>query len=210
MQIKKRWVAFYSQTGTEVKRLVLDGYIPDLVITDNFTSYLKNCDFFKDNNIEHAIKVIKGSKKSKANKYRNALRKDDLITLHGWLNIVPGCVCNEYTIYNGHPGHIIDYPELKGKDPQERVYDELKKYKKVGSVVHRVTEEVDSGQIVSFAERPIRGKDRIESMQGIFHACSELSIRAWKEFFRNLDIIMQDELNYDGTFKHVVDIPLQS
>lgn len=203
MQIKNRWVAFYSQTGSEIKKLVQDGYVPDLVITDNFTSYLKNEEFFKEYNIKQLIVKLEGTKHDKISQYNNFLRVDDLVTLHGWLNIIPGDICEKYTIYNGHPGHIIEYPELKGRDPQERVFDELKKYDKVGCVVHRVVEEVDSGEIVALAEMPIRGENRIESIEGIFEACGMLSRDAWKDFFRNLNIIMQDELNYDGTLKYV-------
>ena len=46
--------------------------------------------------------------------------KHDLITLHGYLRIIPENICKQCKhIYNGHPGLINMYPELKGKDPQE-------------------------------------------------------------------------------------------
>ena len=35
----------------------------------------------------------------------------------------PGEVCEKRNIYNGHPGLITQYPQLKGKDPQQKAID---------------------------------------------------------------------------------------
>ena len=51
-------------------------------------------------------------------------------------------------IYNLHPGLITKYPELKGKDPQKKVFEMLNRPAKVGCVLHRATAEVDSGEIL--------------------------------------------------------------
>ena len=51
-----------------------------------------------------------------------------LITLNGWLRIVPPDKCAKYNIYNGHPGLITKYPELKGKDPQQRMWENIHEY----------------------------------------------------------------------------------
>ena len=75
------------------------------------------------------------------------LYENPIITLHGWLRIMPPEICNRYEIYNGHPGLITKYPELKGKDPQMRAWEG--DYEFCGSVLHRVTEGVDEGEIIN-------------------------------------------------------------
>ena len=211
MQVRQRWVAFYSQTGSEIKELVETGIIPSVVITDNFTSYLKNAEFFKEYGIDHRITSIKGTKSNKVNTYNSLLKTNDLVTLHGWLNIVPGSICEKYIIYNGHPGHIVEYPELKGKDPQKKVWNRIKKGKepeKVGSVIHRVTEEIDGGEVVVIAEMPLDSNVHVGSVNGMIGINSYLSKVSWVRFFRNLDIILQDELAYDGTSDRDQHIPI--
>ena len=69
-----------------------------------------------------------------------------IVTLHGWLRIVPPYVCERSKIYNGHPGLITKYPELKGKDPQEKAFK--LKHKTIGCVLHKVSAGVDEGKIV--------------------------------------------------------------
>jgi len=101
---------------------------------------------------------------------------DELITLHGYMKIVPKEYCDKLTIYNGHPGLITRYPELKGKDPQIRaaVYDTI------GSVVHKVIAEVDSGEVVTVAET-------INDNTDIFEQLRATSLKAWVEFFKSQD-----------------------
>ena len=59
---------------------------------------------------------------------------------------MPGDICDEFDIYNGHPGLITKYPELKGKDPQEKAY-RLGLHES-GCVIHKAVAEVDSGEIL--------------------------------------------------------------
>lgn len=70
-----------------------------------------------------------------------------VVTLHGWMKIIPAGVCNKWVMYNGHPGDIVKFPQLKGKDPQLKAYNLKLKFS--GSVIHRVTPEVDGGEIVA-------------------------------------------------------------
>ena len=202
MQVGNKWVAFFSQTGSEIVSLIKLGYKPDLVVTDNKESYKKQKNFFKYNNIEFWYRPLPKSADYKVRYYEEILHTSDVVTLHGWLNIVPAKTCKSYTIYNGHPGHIVNYPELKGKDPQERVFKNLKKYDTVGCVIHRVTEEVDGGEVVVLAEQSTNTNIKIHSQDAMFGICSSLSFISWEHFFRNSDIILEMELNYDGTFKN--------
>ena len=89
-----------------------------------------------------------------------------IITLHGWLRIMPPSICEKFKIYNGHPGLITDYPELKGKDPQERMFNDGN-YTYYGSVVHKVVPEVDSGEIVSEVKRFNTMKSLDEVYEGL-------------------------------------------
>lgn len=203
MQVKSKWVAFFSQSGSEITSLIKLGYNPDLVVTDNLESFLCLEEFFRGKGIAFWYRPINFKKNYlKVRYYDEILHEDDVVTLHGCLNIVPAQTCDDYVIYNGHPGHIIDYPELKGKDPQERAFNDIKKYKKVGCVLHRVTAEIDDGEVVVIAEQDIKSGIKIGSLPGMFSICSKLSLVTWECFFRNIDIILETDLNYDGTFKN--------
>jgi folate-dependent phosphoribosylglycinamide formyltransferase PurN len=111
--------------------------------------------------------------------YIDALQVTDLITLHGYLRIVPASVCNKFVIYNGHPGLINVYPDLKGKDPQQKAFE--KDYTRIGSVIHRCTEELDSGEIVKVVETALV---RTSSLQDYYNALKETSLQTWIEFFK--------------------------
>jgi folate-dependent phosphoribosylglycinamide formyltransferase PurN len=203
MPVSQKWIAFFSQTGSEIISLIKKGYKPDLIVTDNKESYDLRKEFFKCSNIEFWYRPLPKSTNYKVLYYDEILHRDDVITLHGWLNIVPAETCMTYTIYNGHPGHIVDYPELKGKDPQVRAFADIDKFKVIGSVIHRVTEEIDGGEVVVIAEQAVKDSPlKINSIDGMFNVCTALSLISWLSFFRNSDIILETELNYDGTFKN--------
>jgi folate-dependent phosphoribosylglycinamide formyltransferase PurN len=203
MPVSQKWIAFFSQTGSEIISLIKKGYKPDLIVTDNKESYDLRKEFFKCSNIEFWYRPLPKSTNYKVLYYDEILHRDDVITLHGWLNIVPAETCMTYTIYNGHPGHIVDYPELKGKDPQVRAFADIDKFKVIGSVIHRVTEEIDGGEVVVIAEQAVKDSPlKINSIDGMFNVCTSLSLISWLSFFRNSDIILETELNYDGTFKN--------
>jgi len=203
MPVSQKWVAFFSQTGSEIISLIKKGYKPDLIVTDNKESYDLRKEFFKYSNIEFWYRPLPKSTNYKVLYYDEILHRDDVITLHGWLNIVPAETCMTYTIYNGHPGHIVDYPELKGKDPQVRAFADIDKFKVIGSVIHRVTEEIDGGEVVVVSEQAVEDSPlKINSIDGMFNVCTSLSLISWLSFFRNSDIILETELNYDGTFKN--------
>lgn len=144
----KKWIALFSHTGSEIVNVskVL-GIVPDLVITNQQPSV----------NIHSDVRVLAKQityvdSKPSADDYERLFRldydKDVIITLHGWMRIIPGKICKKYDIYNLHPGLITKYPELKGKDPQARVFNGDKSYEHVGCVLHRAIEEVDAGDVL--------------------------------------------------------------
>lgn len=105
------------------------------------------------------------------------ISEHSLITLHGWLRILPKEFCETYKhLYNGHPGLINHFPELKGKDPQEKAFKWG--HTLIGSVVHRVTAEVDEGEILTYDEVSIYST----SLDDYYNYLRKTSLNAWEEF----------------------------
>jgi len=180
MKKYNKWIALFSQTGQEI--IDISDQIqrkPDLIISNNHPSKVKN--------------ILKGvqynwlptfSKESKTLDILDEVVEDidnTLITLNGWLRIVPPDKCSKYNIYNGHPGLITKYPELKGKDPQQRAWDDLHKYYKIGSVVHKVVEEVDAGDVETVCESPTAS---ILTLDDTYEALRKTSLAAWYSFLK--------------------------
>ena len=173
------WLALFSQTGSEIANIADSLNInPAKIVTDNFNTY------------QHDTRIrgntywkVKGTTyEQKLNSYRSLFSGYDIITLHGWLNIIPKEICKEFKIFNGHPGLINYYPDLKGKDPQVRAYDKIGDYLYVGSVIHEVTEYVDCGRIICY--------DKISnvhcgSLSDTYATLKQTSLNSWIDFFNN-------------------------
>jgi len=103
---QRPWIAFFSQTGSEIVNISKAlGKEPDLIVTNERPDHLRK--------INEGIELcyMMPNKPTLAD-YKNILSayENPLITLHGWLRIVPEEIANEYEIYNGHPGLITLYP----------------------------------------------------------------------------------------------------
>ena len=172
----KNWIALFSQTGSEIADLS-EGINrkPDFVITnanlDDVDSRV-HVDFRINNEEAKTLDILENISFD---------IDETLITLNGWLRIVPANKCKKYNIYNGHPGLITKYPELKGKDPQQRAWDNINNYNKVGSVVHRVVEEVDAGEIICEEVVPTK---YIGSLDATYDALRTTSFTAWYRFLK--------------------------
>lgn len=141
----KKWFAFFSHTGSEIVNLYKRiGIAPDCITTN------KNPD---DPDIDPGVFDLPSRlqymcKKPVAADYDNLLSECEghcICTLHGWMRIIPKSICSSYEMYNLHPGLVTKYPELKGKDPQDRVQDH---HDKIGVVIHEVIPEIDSGEVL--------------------------------------------------------------
>lgn len=168
----KKWIALFSQTGSELKNLQdMLGRKPDFVLSNS------------------KVKVVDGLNISLESPHQdlmlwlnsNHFFTDVIVTLHGYLRIIPPDICNKYEMYNGHPALISKYPELKGKDPQERTWNEREKYPIIGSVVHKVVEGVDEGDIVS----EVAYTNRCESVDELFNKLKQSSLEAWYLFLKD-------------------------
>jgi len=140
---RTEWIAFFSQTGSEIVDISKSlGRWPDKIITNKRPEHLR-----KINEELLNIDIIYLSNKPTVEEYKNVLSEKCIVTLHGWLRIMPPEICEQHTIFNGHPGLITEYPELKGKDPQIRAFEG--KYPVAGAVLHKVVAGVDEGKIIA-------------------------------------------------------------
>lgn len=137
-----KWITFFSQTGAEIADLSESiGRWPDLIITNERPDHLRTID---PRIVEYGY--IEVPNKPTVSDLDAVLQDNAIITLHGWLRIMPPVICNKYLIYNGHPGLITKYPELKGKDPQVKAHK--LGHEVAGAVIHKVTAGVDEGRVI--------------------------------------------------------------
>jgi folate-dependent phosphoribosylglycinamide formyltransferase PurN len=180
--MSRPWVTFFSQTGNEIGLLIHDTKVkPDLIVTNK--QDLSNVDKQLLQALDESCKLVQIPQKPTKEDYFQVLKKfkNPLITLHGFLRIIPPEVCRKYEIYNLHPGLITEYPELKGKDPQIKAYE--KDYPVAGCVIHRVIPEVDSGEIVESYAISIEGY----ALPRIYNELKAVAFILWKRFFINYD-----------------------
>lgn len=142
----KKWIAMFSQTGSELQAICKRiNKWPDLVITNakqvNFDDW-KQCHIIHVSNKD----ALRSSFYKRIFEMHKQPQDELFVTLHGWLRIVPDDICEQYQIFNGHPGDIVKYPQLKGKDPQQRAFD--LNLVSSGCIIHRCTKELDGGPIV--------------------------------------------------------------
>ena len=183
-----QWVTLFSQTGSEIVKLREHlGRWPDAVFTNNSdvdTWHPEMQKFHKqgtDNlNRKSRVKVVNNLQARTCN-FLHTINKKSLITLHGWLRIVPENICEQYNIINGHPGLITTYPQLKGKDPQVRAYND--NYGVIGSVVHKVTPEVDDGEVLTYTAIYRQNKDTLDD---VFEKLAFTSFKSWQKFFSDI------------------------
>lgn len=171
----KTWIAFFSQTGSEIVALSKAiGRKPDLIVTNRELYELNLHPELK------SLGTIMYAKHNRLMEYfenTNPYESNDcVITLHGYLRIISESMCRKYNIYNGHPGAINFYPELKGKDPQVRTWENKEQYKFIGSVVHKVTPIVDDGEIIS----NVVFTNTASSLDETYDMLKHSSLSAWR------------------------------
>ena len=141
------WITFFSQTGKEIADIAESiGRWPDRIYTNDRPEDLRTVD---PRIVEKGFYTLPN--KPTLEDYEEFLVyfPEATITLHGWLRIIPGYVTEGVNLFNGHPGLITKYSDLKGKDPQIRAF--TKDYATIGSVVHKVTPIVDDGEILEWS-----------------------------------------------------------
>ncbi len=183
MKKQDSWGALISQTGSEIIAISKEtGYLPSLIVTNNIKKIPeKNMEIFKENNVD--IQVI--SFRPILDEYfSQALMSKTLITLHGYLRIIPKAFFRRFEgkIYNGHPALITKYPELKGLNMQEAIINNQEKYPTCGSVIHEVIPELDSGPVVA----EVRTENISMNKDHAYALLRRTSLESWKHFFKNI------------------------
>jgi folate-dependent phosphoribosylglycinamide formyltransferase PurN len=171
-----RWITLSSFTGTEVDVLTSRMSFHRFGDTDNFTTITNN----PNSKLLSLLDAKLISNRPTSLEYEKVFGSPDntLITLHGWNRIIPADICNRYNIYNVHPGDIVNYPFLKGADPQQVAFDF--KMERSGVVIHKCSPEVDCGEIVSFRQTDIKGLNVDE----ITFKLRAISIEMWLVFLK--------------------------
>lgn len=173
--MKKPWIAFFSQTGSEIVEIAKAlGKWPDVIVTNQRPADLRVI----KTDIQESQLLVTTSNKPTPTELEEIIGyyKNPIITLHGWLRIMPPSICEKYSIFNGHPGLITEYPELKGKDPQMRALEG--NYPVMGCVLHKVTAGVDEGKVIA-EERFNAFKITEEEM---WKATRDRSLYLWIQF----------------------------
>jgi len=167
-------VAFFSHSGYEIINLYLKaGIKPDLVVTNR-----TDLDGVSNDLLQH-FDVVQIPNRPTVEDYKAILPDNAFITLHGYMRILPKDITDAYKCFNGHPGLITMYPDLKGKDPQERAY--MGDYEFIGGVIHKVNELVDDGEVL--LKRKTTSLDKGWDDQMDWHVYNMQ--RLWKQFFKN-------------------------
>ena len=171
-----KWITFFSQTGAEIADLSESiGRWPDLIITNKRPDHLRTID---PRIIEYGYTEVPN--KPTVDDLDAVLQDNAIITLHGWLRIMPPVICDKYLIYNGHPGLITKYPELKGKDPQVRAFEG--KYPVAGAVIHKVTAGVDEGRVIMQEYFNATQLD----LDGLFRILRDRSLYMWSNLLKQV------------------------
>ena len=184
------WVCFFSQTGSEINNLCKDlGIYPDAIITNKQTTEGINKDLFttttfREHKLNRTVWYVLPQKPTVEN-YLQVLSNfnNPVVTLHGYLRIMPKEICDKYEIYNLHPGLVDKYPSLKGFNPQERAFKEG--YKLAGCVIHKVIAEVDAGAIMMSQGISIEHK----SLDEVYACLKQVALDLWKSFFSAYKIL---------------------
>lgn len=174
----RKWIALCSRTGTEIYSLAKKiNRKPDLLI---YYSNVKH-DLIPEIKLDPEIKIVYLSRRPETETYKKYLGTpgSSLITLHGWMYIIPEGICTLYDIVNLHPGDIVTFPELKGKDPQQKAYE--LNLPTSGAVIHKVIPEVDEGTIYSVSDKVnIQGL----SLEEVYKKLRKVSIDLWVDYFK--------------------------
>ena len=177
--MNRPWIAFFSQTGSEIVDIARSlKRWPDVIVTNERPANLRT---INPEILEQDLLVTTSNKPSAEELLEIlAYYNDPIVTLHGWLRIMPANICESFNIFNGHPGLITEYPELKGKDPQIRAFEG--KYPIMGCVLHKVSAGVDEGRII--AEERFNAFNITE--EDMWKVTRDRSLYLWCQFLKNL------------------------
>lgn len=173
------WYSLFSHTGSETAKVAeLIKQQPELALTTNL-------------NYDGPLKCLKFTSGTLVNDWLmrpGKIEPNSIITLNGYMRILPRTVL-EYLdfinckVFNIHPAPISMYPELRGKDPQERLYEGIQsgEYGLMGVVIHKVDAGVDTGRIV--LEKAVAADPSMTKSE-LYDYLHDMGTELWVEFFR--------------------------
>ena len=163
-----KWYSLFSHTGQETTDLAKMLY-PDVELVVAITN---------NSRYEGPLPCLK-----------LILAKD----INEWLmepgNVEPGSIVTLNSIncrlLNIHPAPIQLYPDLRGMDPQERLYEGIQsgKYHYIGAVIHNVDAGVDTGALVNWSMEladPNMTKDEL------YQRLHDIGTKLWLEVFKEV------------------------
>jgi phosphoribosylglycinamide formyltransferase-1 len=174
-----KWIVFFSQTGNEIVNITKKvNFIPDFIITNKANiKPLEINKLFSD-------KIYQIPSYPQERDYLNVFKEINidkihtLITLHGFLRIIPDKICNNYNIVNLHPGLINKYPELKGINPQKKAT--YLEHPIIGCVIHKVSPIVDGGEILLYGSENSK-----YNLTDNLKVLKDLSLNLWIQYLKS-------------------------
>lgn len=184
MELNKTWYAMFSHTGKEIEAVSRRlGRKPDVIYANNlgYSGPLLSKVWFGQHGgiLENSVGM---------------LQPNSVLTLHGYNRILPRWYLEylkEYNIkcYNLHPAPIQLYKDLKGKDPQERLFKGIQdgQYKYIGNVIHEVIPEVDSGEILAWDLMEVDCSTSIcKSVESLSKSLHDAATYLWTAFLKEV------------------------
>lgn len=180
----KKWYCLFSHTGQEITNIMSrTGLTPEAVLSTNldYSGPLKKLMPIKTNSSVDIEEWLQANVKPRS-----------IITLNGYMRLVSKELLDylesiHCEVYNLHPAPIQLYPELVGKDPQERLCDGVRsgKYQFIGNVIHSVDAGLDSGFIVAYNTTSVKSHITLsEVYQQLHDSATDL----WVSFFRAMEV----------------------
>ncbi len=113
----------------------------------------------------------------------NILRthQPDMILLAGWMRIFSKLYCDQFgkISYNVHPSLLPKFAGLMADEVHEKVLDHEEKY--TGCTIHRVSEEVDGGEMVLQRKILVDPDDEVEDLRKKVQKQEILGFCEWLE-----------------------------
>lgn len=174
----KHWIALYSHSGTELLKVYQHApQLPLAVFSDQKDTAKINPGILPLTALAKHEEIMEEIKYIACN-----TTKEVVITLHGYMRIIPSEIIDlpNVSIYNVHPGDIVNYPQLRGKDPQEKALE--LNLPATGVVIHRVDEGIDTGKIMMREVYLIRENN----IGKLVYDLRYIAINMWINFLGNI------------------------
>lgn len=190
-----KWYSLFSHTGKEteaVQELMKDKLHLETALTTN-------ADY------EGPLPCVKLTCGKYVNRWLTIpgnVEPNSIITLNGYMRILPEEVINYLhaqgcQIFNIHPAPIKMYPDLKGKDPQERLYEGIQndKYHFIGIVIHEVDAGVDTGTVRHWS---LEMADPNMTKEELYQHLHDMGTQMWVEFLEEVIRLGENRKGYSA------------